>query len=87
MREESVRRLPKTRRTRYIVSMARSPVDLTLEELAEVGVKASTAARKEAARAGVQVATLEDVGPPASGPHRAPPRRPRKVAGLRRAGG
>jgi hypothetical protein len=67
--------------------MARTPVDLTFEELAEAGAKASAAARKAAARVGVQVATLQDVQPPANEPRRAPPRRSRKVAGLRRAGG
>jgi hypothetical protein len=67
--------------------MARSPVDLSFQELAEAGAKASAAAREEAARAGVRVATLKDVAPPATEPRRTPPRRPRKVAGLRRAGG
>jgi len=82
MCEESVRRLPKTRRTRYIMSMARTPVDLTLEELAEAGVKASATARKEATRARVPVATLQDVEPSGN-----KPRRTRKDAGRRRAGG
>jgi hypothetical protein len=42
--------------------MARTPLDLTFEELTEAAAAASKVAREKAEKAGVRVATLEDVG-------------------------
>jgi hypothetical protein len=81
------RRLPKPGRKRYILGMVRTVVDLTFEELAEAGAKASAAAREAAERAGVTVATLQNAEPPTTGPGRATSRSPRKASGMRRRAG